>query len=199
MLKLGTTNINLPFAKAFLGSNLVYQKSSGIEFTACPFPTSWAVVTQYNEYTATNDYGTWRIWAERSDATYNIAGAFNGDTANNGGLYYAPALSSDTATSYAGIDLPSGVLIKPTQVLISSLRVGNATTPSTIEGLNENGEWETLVQITRHSVKKTETLDITTNNYYSKFRLKLSRYSSSYTQPAIYEFQITSGTIRKEA
>lgn len=199
MLKLGTTNINLPFAKAFLGSNLVYQKNRYIdtEFTACPFPTTWTEVTAGTEYTATNDYGEWVIWAE----TYNssstpISKAFDNSTSTR---YEPTSISSNTQERLAGINLPTGVTIKPTQIAFAISSNGNSSAASTIDGLNELGEWETIYTLPNSNSTQMRYIDITTENYYSSFRLKLTRQSSLYTKPSVYEFQITSGTIRKEA
>ena len=46
--------------------------------------------------------------------------------------------------------------------------------------------------------KENKTLLIETEEYYSQFRLGLTRYSSKYDNATVYEFQIKSGTLRKE-
>lgn len=196
-IKLGSKNIILPYSKAYLGSKLVYQKSGyeDIEFTECPFPTSWNAVTTGTEYTATNDYGEWRIWADSVYDNFPIPNAFDGNTNS---FYESGSLSSN-ANYYIGIDLPDGVLIKTTNIYIVHryMHPGSSGLLTYIQGLNENGEWETLAYISLSTEKTTENFNIDTDSYYSKFRVKMRQYSSSYTRNYIYEFQITSGTIRK--
>lgn len=198
MLKLGTTNISLPFSKAYLGSVLKYQKIVNTEFTACPFPTSWTEVVEGLEYTATNDYGTWRIWSDTCySASSNVSYAFDNDTtvAN----HFSPTALASDEKSYMGIDLPSGVTINPTQIYLSATYIGSTSENAAIEGLNENGEWQVVTEITRRGgSSREETISISSNNFYSKFRLKMIRFTVSSSRPRIQEFQIRSGTIREE-
>lgn len=202
-IKLGAENIKLPFTKAYLGSVLKYQKSGGYvdtAFTACLFPTSWTEVTANIEYTANNDYGAWRIWADTCyNANYKLTNAFDGDTTSTttAKSYRTVQLANNDEVTYMGVDLPSDVLINPTQILIAYRYAGNTSNLATVEALNENGEWEKLLELSTGTSIKNETLNVTTNNFYSKFRLKLHRYNSSYKNPIIYEFQIISGTIRQ--
>ena len=82
-LKLGTTNINIPYSKACLGNQLIYAgggKTVDTVFTSCPFPTSWTEVTAGTDYTGDNNYGTWRISATSyASATYNVSKVFDND------------------------------------------------------------------------------------------------------------------------
>lgn len=190
-IKLGTTNIILPYSKAYLGSKLVYQKSGyeDIEFTECPFPTEWTEVTKGTEYTATNDYGEWRIWADDYySSSYYVYKGFDGDD----DTLYRIAKTSGTEIHYAGIILPAKIKIKPTRFMAHLVCGANTI----LEGLNENGEWETLYLRTSN-LGGTIDVDVDEKNFYSEFRWGLIKKSST-TFASINEFQITSGTIRKE-
>lgn len=203
-IKLGTTNIILPYQKAYLGSDLVYKKSSDYvdtEFESCPFPTAWTQIVSGTEYNGDNDYGLWRIWA---DSYYSSKVGVNKMFDNDDSSYYRTnSRSSDTAATYSGIDLPTNLKINPSKIYLKYSLSGNQYDDiinfSTIEALNDNDEWETLATTDRVSTSpSSKYFDITTNKFYSKFRLKLFRYSSSRSSTYIYEFKIVSGVIRKE-
>jgi hypothetical protein len=196
-LYLGTKKIGIPFSKAYLGTILKYQKGESyvdVEFTTSLFPTSWTEVTTGYDYTATDDYGTWRIWADEvinSPSTYGVHKAFDGDLSNSCRMY-----AGNYDFVYLGIDLPENTQIKPRQI---EIKQEDTSDTSVIEGLNSNGEWETIATLTKSSSAVTDTFDLTGNNFYTKFRIKLAKYSSSSTTARVYEFQITSGTIRLKA
>lgn len=199
-IKLGTTNIKLPYSKAYLGSALVYQKSGGgyvdTEFTSCPFPTEWTEVTARTEYTAINDYGEWRIWAGNAydGGDYSIAYAFDGSY-NTSDYWQSIYLTTSTITVSIGIDLPINVSICPTRVMVKSRYLGDN---AVVLGLNvSTGEWDELCELYSAASWTEKYFDITTNNFYSKFKLKTPRYSSSSSRVRVSEFQITSGIIRK--
>lgn len=191
-IKLGTTNIVLPYSKAYLGSNLVYQKSSGgyedIEFTECPFPTSWTEVTKGTEYTATNDYGEWRIWADEYYSSYTLNKGFDG----NDNTKYMTTGGKTTSILYLGIDLPEGIRIKPTKIY-SYIEYEDNDEANVVNGLNESEEWETVCSFGKDGKKTTQTVE--TEKFYSKFKLAIGHEYTS--KQAVYEFQIISGIIRK--
>lgn len=197
-LKLGITNIILPFSKAYLGSILKYQKSGGdyvdTEFTACPFPTSWTEVTTNLKYTSTNDYGAWTISASNFyGGNYGCSNAFDG---SNSTQWNAGSLSDNT--TYETLEISCPVLIKPSTIVFRCSSQGNSTNLSKIQGYNaDTSSWEDVTEITRTGTSATtRTLTVSTDNFYSKFRALCYRYSSSSAIPRVQEFQITAGTIR---
>lgn len=194
-IKLGSKNIILPYSKAYLGSDLVYQKSGYVdtEFTACPFPTNWTEVTARTEYTAINDYGEWGIWADSCYPTRTLKSAFDGDYSTTS-YWESTYLESNEEVSM-GIDLPIGVSICPTRVMVKARYLGGK---AVILGLNvSTGEWGELCELYSDVYWAEKYFNITTTNFYSKFKLKTNRYNGTYSEPGVSEFQITSGTLRK--
>lgn len=190
---LGLKHNGLEAIEAKLNGILIWKSENyvDIEFTTSLFPTSWTEVTTGTNYTATDDYGTWEISCSGYD--FSVVNAFDGD---EGTRWRSPSLSSNTANATVEINCP--VKIKPQHIYG---RFGIIGSNSVIQGYNEGtGSWETLCEIPRgQSSQLFVDEDITTENYYYKFRALTYRYSSSYKQPSVYEFQITSGTIRLKA
>lgn len=198
-LKLGTTNIDIPFSKAYLGSVLVYKKGPtyiDTEFTTCPFPREWTEITTNLKYNSTNNYGLWIISATNFYGnSYGCYKAFDG---SNSTQWNAGELTDDV--TYETLEISCPVLIKPSTIIFRCSSQGNTTNLSKIQGYNEEtSTWEDITTITRTgSSAVTRTLNVTTENYYSKFRALCYRYNSSSDIPRVYEFQITAGTIRTE-
>lgn len=187
-LYLGTKEINIPFAKAYLGNVLKYQKITEVEFTSCPFPTKWTYTSDLysDSASATNEFGEWNI----NGGQIRIYYAFDGSTSS---MYETESMSSNTATSIVEISCPCS--IKPSQIYVKYKYVGAGTV---VQGYNESkGSWEDLVALTKTSSDRTDDLNITTNNFYSKFRIVFYRYSSLFNYARLYEFQIRSGYYKK--
>ena len=183
---------NKKVLKRYIGENLVYQKNKDTFFTSCPFPTSWTEVTAGTQYKATNEYGEWKCTATSFFSTNGANRAFDQNEATS---YISGKLSTDTEKATIQINCPDKVKIKPSNFLC----IFGYTTSTTIKGLNENGEWETLNSLGTMGAKTKFNLEQTTEKYFSKFAVEMKRYSSSNSSPYIYEFQITSGTLRKES
>lgn len=190
-IKLGSTAIKALYLganelkKIYLGSNLVYQSGGDTEFSSCPFPTTWVKVGDY-EYTATNDLGTWKIVANTGK---NVNNGFDGDTST---AWKPDAIGITYRT--ADIELPSNILIKPTEIYIKINEIGNN---SYVQGFNpETNVWETIKTYDKSSSKE-ETITYTGNIFFSKFRISVTRYSGQFYTNSLYEFQIISGTLRK--
>ncbi len=177
--------------KIYLGNNLIYQKIGyvDIEFSSCPFPSSWKEVTAGVEYNATNDYGEWKCTATSFYSTNSANRAFD---QNNSTAFTSADLSSDSAITSIEIDCPN--IIKPTSLYVYIAQIKTAT----IKGLNENNEWEQIGTISRTGTKTGHTLNVSTDKYFSKFKIEMTRYGSSNKRQSVYEFQIKSGTLRKE-
>lgn len=177
---------NKKVLKRYIGENLVYLKVVDTEFSSCPFPTIWVKVGDY-EYTATNDLGTWKIVANTGK---NVNNGFDGDT-------YTAWKPNEIKLKYrtADIELPSNILIKPTGIYIKIKEIGDN---SYVQGFNpETNVWETIKTYDKSSSKE-ETITYTGNIFFSKFRISVTRYSGQFNMNSLYEFQIISGTLRKE-
>lgn len=197
--KLGSKNIILPYSKAYLGSDLVYLKSGGyedIEFTSCPFPTSWTEVVEGTQYKSTNDYGDWKIYADNYNGAYHgVYAAFDSDFTS----YWKSNSRSNTVSYEMGIDLPENIFIKPKSIeIIISQGVIN------ILGYNSTTDsWQTLGNISNSNALKetTYTINVDSDVFYNKFKLICSKYGSGAiinNFNSVYQFRIISGTLRKE-
>lgn len=185
-IKLGTIAKTLPFSKAMLGTVLKYQKASPeIAFNSCPFPTSWNEVIEHEEYEATNDFGKWIITSAVGRMSNIAPRAFDG----NNSTYW----SCNNSPYTIGIECP--VAIKPTQVYIRHGQLGT----SKLQGFNDKtGTWEDLLSISKTTSSAVNiNEEISTENYYSKFQIVFTRYSSSSATVTLHEFQITSGYIKE--
>lgn len=110
---------------------------------------------------------------------------------------------SDSTTSFEiKIDLPSKILINPTSIFVRTQHEGSSSTTekhAKIMGYNPLiDNWEELGKIVGHASATNTTVTITNNVFYSKFKFVMYRYTSMKKYNLVYEFQITSGTLRKE-
>lgn len=183
---------NKKVLKRYIGENLVYQKNLDTEFTSCPFPTTWNEVTAGTNYKANNEYGEWKCTATSFFSTNGANRAFD---KNNATVFTSADLSSDSAITSIEIDCPNVIKIKPTSLYVYISQIKTAT----IKGLNENNEWEQIGTISRTGTKTEHTLNVSTDKYFSKFKIEMTRYGSSNRRQSVYEFQIKSGTLRKES
>ena len=184
---------NKKVLKRYIGENLVYQKNRDTFFTSCPFPTSWTEVTAGTQYKATNEYGEWNIYADDcyDNGSSGVNKAFDGivSTAHN-------FKEANFTNKYIEIDLPNGVLIKP----LSPKIIYHFTGTCKFQGFNPNiDNWEDLLTLPANSSSgnKTITDEISTSNFYSKFRVETASYSKK-VPTYMCEIEITSGTLRKE-
>ena len=185
---------NKKVLKRYIGENLVYQKNRDTFFTSCPFPTSWTEVTAGTQYKATNEYGEWNIYADDcyDNGSSGVNKAFDGivSTAHN-------FKEANFTNKYIEIDLPNGVLIKP----LSPKIIYHFTGTCKFQGFNPNiDNWEDLLTLPANSSSgnKTITDEISTSNFYSKFRVETASYSNK-VPTYMCEIEITSGTLRKES
>lgn len=196
----GTADVNLipmignkKVLKRYIGENLVYQKKLDTEFTSCPFPTTWTEVTAGTKYKATNEYGEWNIYADNSYDSYSgVNKAFDGivSTAHK-------FKTANFTNKYIEIDLPNGVLIKP----LSPKIIYHYTGTCKLQGFNPNiNDWEDLLTLPANSSSGNTTItdEISTSNFYSKFRVETASYSNR-VSTYMCEIEITSGTLRKES
>ena len=189
---------NKKVLKRYIGENLVYQKNGDTFFTSCPFPTSWTEVTTGTKYKATNEYGEWNIWATNYYSTFSVNNAFD----TNKSSYWCSTRHTNINTPYEiGIDLPINCLINPSSIYIKSMCASGASSSyyAKVMGYNPSTEsWEKLGEFIGATSVTEENLVVSQAIFYSKFKLVMYRTSSNNNKNYVYEFQITSGTLRKE-
>lgn len=189
---------NLPMARGYINGKLFYgeEPEQIIEFSSSIVPTNWTEVTTGKEYTSTNSYGEWRIWADNYLGSDTIDNAFDGATYS---LWESSAHSSSSSVYYCGIKCPDGTSINPTSIYLEYSNMSSSLTggKSYLQGLNtETNEWENLGTLNGTSSVRTDTFTFSDSNFYSEFRLACMRYSSSKKYNVVYEFQIKAGTIK---
>lgn len=172
-------------------------------FFSCPFPTSWS--GSDTSRTGTNTYGTWTISTAKADGS--SISIIDGHTVNygfdNDVDTYIKAVTGPNARAQVTIETPTNVSIKPAHILVKSIgTVGNTTYPATkFQGYNAStNTWDTLHTWTVNG-RNTVDVDISANEYYTKFRVTDIYYSIAQTGESsyMYEFQITSGYIKEES
>ena len=191
---LGFKYNGLEAIEAKLNGAVIWSKpSSEIEFSSCPFPRSWQAVDSADpkEYTSTNEYGTWKISCSKySTTTQAVNKAFDGSDSTR---FISSTLESSSSNASIIIECP--VMIKPSEIYIKAMYAGSN---SDVYGYNpETSSWENLLEFSEDSSSTGMQETITTENFYSKFRIRCYRYSSSHTAASLYEFQITKGTIKE--
>ena len=191
----GVNGVAKKVKKIYAGVNgvakVVYGQEIIIPFSTCPFPTSWTEITENVDYIATNTYGQWEIKTSINSGV--LYAAFDQLDST---VWTGSTISSSGYLECCEIDCPNNTSILPTTFKIRYRRVG--TSGSTIQGYNVSTDtWEDLATLwgTNNSIT-TQTLNVTTDNYYSKFRLHLTRYSSSYSAPHIIDLQVIAGIMK---
>lgn len=184
-IKLGSTNIILPYSKAYLGNDLVYQKNGyeEINFMSCLFPISWTKVVEGTEYKSTDKYGEWHCGCDSYySSSYYPINVFNRLTSTS----WRPRNFSDDTTSHeVFIELPKGILIKPTLIYIVAKQL---SLNSKVLGYNPStDEWEELCT---NTLSTGGTFSVITDKYYSKFKLEIYRYSATLNYSYVYTFEI---------
>lgn len=197
----GVDNKARKVKKGYIGVNgvarLFYSAETLVPFTSNPAPTTWTDSSDYKSATATNDYGEWNVTAGTvtdNPNLYRASYAFDGDASSR---YIAASLSSSSAVTSININCPTGVSIKPTKISITHRYCGNSTYPALIQAYTGT-KWVTLATMSMFSSVSTETFTIEGDSYYTRFRITLYRYSSNSNTPYVYDFEITSGTLKIE-
>ena len=193
-IKLGTLGIKPPYSKVYLGNLLKYQASGGnfveTEFTTGIFPTNWTEITTA-EYTSTDLYGEWKIWANRYTASqwakFYIIYAFDGDSSTK----WHGGVSSTSGNAEMGIILPTNTAIKFTKATLTSK---SGVYGADLYGKNETtGEWELLWD--GGSNTTTTTITNAGDTYYTEFKFIFS-YTGTSTNSYVDEFQVNEGVIK---
>ena len=180
-------------SEAKLNGNIVYQKIKAIEFTSCPFPTSWTAVTNYTEYKASNSYGDWTINAYGAyNYNYPAKNAFDGNSETfwRGTKLTYPSGNGAITISFSGA-------ICPKEIYIKHSCLGNNMN-ATIQGYKiKTNSWETLCKPRTQIATIEETFQITTENFYNKFKIHCYSCATDNLYPYINEFKITKGNYIK--
>lgn len=215
-------NVARKVKKGYIGVNGVakqfYTSTEIIPFTSSIIPTGWVASTGANQYTSQseciNKYGTWTAsLIGTKDAyvtgpndvinatTYFVGGLFNNQDADT---IYLKLHGLSSALSYVELVLPNNIYIKPSAIYL----VANTYTKLfVILGFNpETNTWETLLGDDTGtntlwytgSAANITTKNISTSNFYSRFRFGFARYNNSrtYAQPTM--IKITSGELKIE-
>lgn len=158
-------------------------------------PTSWSGGSSGQGsagtiWTGNNDLGEWKITCNRD--TNNLNQGFNGNTSN-----YAESRNVNENPIWQ-ITLPTTILISPT--LIEYTYSNSKASDTKIQGWNpDTSSWEDLfAQGDNISASTTGTLvttSISTPNYYSSFRLNVTRYGNQ--SGRLFNFVIKQGTIKQ--
>lgn len=164
-----------------------------ISFTTCPFPTAWTRGADYDNYSATDSYGSWALYGEQGSTSNNISKAFDRSTST---YMQSNSLSSGSTNSIVEIRLPEGVSICPSEIFVAYGRGTNMY----IQGYNaDTSSWEdlyTLPSTTATTTATQKTQAITTTTYYTRFRYIGNRYSGNSKYTYLHELQVTKGAIK---
>ena len=194
--KKGTTD--LISAKNFAAEilNLPTGGITGELFFKSIIPTkSWTSLnSSYNEYSATNDYGDWKISSNNTPkSSYRLSYCFDDDLETK---YLPTHTSASSGGSEIIIEFPKLINPKCVYMAYNNLAAGY------IQGYNpETQEWENLINFSKNSSTSSSsmtkaTLEIDSENFYSKIRIPVLNAMTS--SCSIYEFNITGGIIKEE-
>ena len=176
-------------------------KKYDANYTEATFTGGSVQPTFSDSNVATNQYGTWEVSCSRRplDANYQPWKVFD---KNSSTYYQAQGIYGYSCyVQLASLETAGNTMwaIKPSSFY---LRITFGTGSATIKGYNvETQRWEKIVAFgsdffTAQNIAFERTHTVSTNKYYSRFRLEVTAYSSSYSSPQINEFRVQSGTIR---
>lgn len=172
-------------------ARLFYVAATYLEFTSSPVPTTWNASDNFAA-TATNNYGTWKISA--TSASNPVSSAFDSDSTT---YWKSTGTTSDSLAREVILELPTNVSIKPTKIFLTHRYCGGTSYPAKIQGYDGN-EWIDLGTLTRYDFKLNQEFEISTDTYFTKFKVQTYRYNGNLSSSEIYDFKITSGTLKIE-
>ena len=175
----------------YVGALKKYQTS---EFASNPMPTSWTASEDLKTGTATNDYGEWTLSEANipTSVDFYVGKAADGDESS---YWTSASLDANETATYFNLILPSGIEINPSSISVRQRYCGNTSNPAVLQGYN-GINWIDLGTLSRYSSVTTEKIEISEDQFFTRFRLKLYRYNSSYKKCYIYEFSLDSGIIK---
>lgn len=147
--------------------------------------SDWTAITENTEYTATNDYGTWKLTASGVYSTYIPPRIIDG---NDSSMWESQSLGTND-DGFIQIDFP--VLINPNTIYV----VGTYISNTQLQLLNLNNEWIDCGAPSGTTAKATTTFNLTFNEFFKGVRIYGKRYSSNYTRLRLYTLSLLSGQI----
>ena len=182
----GVGNVARKIKKGYIGdengiARLFYSAETIVNFNDCPFPTTWTTIVDDQEYTATNEFGTWRVYASGKCAV--LSQPYKAFDRNSNTLW-----RWGTTGQTLQIDCP--IAIKPSHVYILCYNIASTS----FEGYNiETREWESICTLTMSGSDSITNKNVEVDGFYSKFRIKMNSTASN---SAIKEIQLTSGSYK---
>lgn len=195
----GVNGVARKIKKAYVGVNdiaqLFYEAEKIIPFTSNPAPTSWSgtTTTANAVFTSSNNYGSWSVTSDqRAYNTSRITWKTFDNSGSTGFYNYTPGVLTTITMS-----LPTNITICPSTIYY---KFAANVTGANIEGYNaETDNWDVLYTINNSGAVATEnTATVSTSNYYSKFRFRMTAVKASSSRYNIYELQIRSGIIKDD-
>ena len=162
------------------------------DFTSNVVPTTWTGSSDGLSATTSNDYGEWKVEVlsvEDSSSTPVIK-AVDGSTSTT---YRTGDYCTNTIPDYFVVLPPQGVSIKPTKISMYYQYMGST---SKIEGYNGSSWVDLGAKFTYSTSAKETVFSVSSNEYYERIRVVIYKNTSSTPNPKIYDFKITSGTLR---
>lgn len=168
-----------------LAKGILYIKKKQIVFSHELFP----VVLEGNRY-IDPDENVWKVSANKNNEyAYKM---FNYSTSD----YYESTNLADGEYAEIYLELPEYMKVNPNTI---ELRTYSRVGICCIEGYTEGGTWVELGSLDSVSSTTTRDLDCSSiSAFFTKFRIKITRFSSSYTKPGIYYFAVTEGVLKLE-
>lgn len=190
----GVDGVARKVKKAYIGvESLFYETTT---FTKSLAPTSWTDGSDGLSATSSNDYGTWELSATKSPWTTGTSIGVVSDGLDSTTWQFSK-LTSNSEVVYIYLKLPSGVTINPDSIYVRHNQCGGTSYPAKVQGY-DGSSWIDLCTLTAGATERSETFTILDDSkFFTEFRISIYRYSSSNNTPYISEFQIKSGTIRK--
>ena len=158
-----------------------------------------SIIPNFMSDTASDQYGTWTILADTA-LTTDAYKMFNSDSNDYSQVRDKTLTNSVDILEPLELVLPNRMSIKPKQ--FSIICTSNTAAHTKIYGYNvSTSQYEALGTVqTSSTVASTKYINVTTDNYYSKFKLVLDHMTSGFSSGAVlkyYDIRLLSGTIRK--
>ena len=155
---IGIDNVTRKIKKGYVGdengiARLFYSAETIVNFNACPFPTSWTQVINMKEYTATNEYGTWSVYA--TGTSEYLSEPYKAFDRNSSTLWRWGTIGQTLQ-----IDCP--IAIKPSRVYILCYNIASTS----FEGYNiQTGEWESICTLTMSGSDSTTNENVEVDGF----------------------------------
>jgi len=180
-------------ASDFPSEILSLQVAGESSFKSSIAPVAWDTESDTGkQFTTTNAYGTWRIYASSREAGDDNKTKFAFDGSDSTAWKSGEISSGQSVT--IGMDFP--ILILPTQLRVLGPTYGSGYSPYSIvvEYQNIDNTWDTVVNTTLPSDGSAIVQSIVSSNWYKGMRATLTRPSAvSYSTTRILDFETVQG------